>query len=98
MTAIQRSACLSLVGLAYGRAAKARAFARSMQRRAESNGWHVIELTPKQVRRLAKQVRRYRRQIKSPDLLFWAQRTLAEAQPLFPLEASCPTSPSGLSS
>ena len=79
MTSIQRRACRSLKDVAYGRHAGDRTFGRAMAEKASRPNWEWIELTAKQLARVARQVRRYRRQIRSPDLLFWAQRTLAEA-------------------
>jgi hypothetical protein len=78
MTPIQRRACRSLQHVAYGRARGHRVFGLVMARRAERRNWQRVELTPKQLRRVALLVRRYRRQITSPNLLFWAQRTLVE--------------------
>lgn len=83
MTPIQRRACRSLKNVAYGRAHRHRVFGLVMARKAERRNWQRIELTPKQLRRVAMLVRRYRRQIGSPNLLFWSQRMLAEAL-LFP--------------
>ncbi len=88
MSPVQRRACLALVGLSYGRCRFASSFARNMQRRAERADWAAVELTPRQLRRLAKQHQRYRRQIRSPHLLFWAQRTLADLSKL--QEEPCP--------
>jgi hypothetical protein len=39
----------------------------------------LIELSDRQVFRLALLIRTYRRQVGDPNLLFWAQRTLVEA-------------------
>jgi len=85
MTAIQRRACRSLEHVAYGRAANSRRFGLAVARRANRGDWRSIELTPKQLERVARMIRRFRRQIGSPDLLFWAQRTLAESR-LFQLQ------------
>jgi hypothetical protein len=51
-----------------------------MFRRGSSSGWQSIELTPRQLARLARHLRKYRRQVADPDLLFWCQRVLADAQ------------------
>lgn len=90
MTPIQRRACLALspISVAYGRAQFSRRFGHCMQRRAESPRWEWIELTPRQLHRLATNLRRYRRQIRNQDLLFWAQRTLAELSQIE--EIPCP--------
>lgn len=91
MTPIQRTACLTISGLAYGRATGDRNFARAMVRLAAGEGWESIELTTRQLQRLARHHRRYRRQVRSPNLLFWAQRVLAEAVSSVPTqEESCP--------
>jgi len=80
MTPIQRKACLSLRGLSYGRfGLGTHAFARAMVRRGEARAWPFIELSQRNLMRLARSVRRFRRQICDPHLLFLAQRTLAEA-------------------
>jgi hypothetical protein len=50
-----------------------------MIRRAECPAWPEIALTPRQLGRLARTVRKFRRQIGNPHLQFWAQRVLAEA-------------------
>jgi hypothetical protein len=49
-----------------------------MVRRAECPGWRSIELTDRQLARLARTVRKFRRQIDDPHLLYWSQRVLAE--------------------
>jgi hypothetical protein len=79
VTTIQRQACLSLNGLHYGRYEFYRNFGRSMVRLAEQPAWPLIELSDNQLYRLARAVRKFRRQINDPDLLFWAQRVLADA-------------------
>lgn len=78
MTPIQRKACLALRGLAFGRLGGYRSFARAMVGVAELQCWSLIELTDWQIQRLAQSVRKFRRQIRNPHLLFWAQRTLTE--------------------
>jgi hypothetical protein len=79
VTSMQRRACFSLNGLSFGRSGLGvRSFARAMVRRAECVAWKSIELTPRQLERLARAVRRFRRQIGDPNLLFWSQRVLAE--------------------
>lgn len=87
MTTIQRKACLALRGLAFGHHAGARSFGKAMIRRADDPAWFDIDLTPTQLTRLAKCVRKFRRQIRNPHLLFWAQRVLAERN-LFAMEAA----------
>jgi hypothetical protein len=79
MTPMQRNACESLRGLRFGRCGGYREFARLMVRSAEIGAWPAIQLTPKQIQRLARAIRRFRRQINDANLLFWAQRVLAEA-------------------
>jgi hypothetical protein len=80
VTPIQRSACLALKGVSFGLVSGGQhLFARSMVRRGECPGWALIELSPKQLTRLAQTVRKFRRQIRNPDLQFWAQRVLADA-------------------
>lgn len=78
MTPMQRHACHSLRGLAFGRQLGYHSFARSMVRLAGLPAWPAIDLSPRQVRRLAICVRKFRRQIADPHLLFWSQRALAE--------------------
>jgi hypothetical protein len=75
---MQRRACRALQHVAYGRSQALRNFGRGMAKRASRDDWQSIELTPRQLERIARTVRRYRRQITNPNLLFWAQRTLAE--------------------
>jgi len=84
---MQRRACRALQHVAYGRAQSLRNFGRAIAKRASRDEWQSIELTPRQLERVARTIRRYRRQITNPNLLFWAQRTLAAG--LFqPLEES----------
>lgn len=80
MTKIERKACLALKGVAYGRHRGDRRFGHAVAKFASRRDWPAVELTDRQIARVAYQVRRYRRQIDSPNLLFWAQRTLADAR------------------
>jgi hypothetical protein len=82
VTRIQRQACLAAGKIRFGRNPKTmggRAFAKAMSRRGSSGAWKAIELSSRQLWRLARLIRKYRRQIADPNLLFWAQRTLAES-------------------
>jgi hypothetical protein len=82
MTRIQRQACLAAGKILFGRnpvMMGGRPFARAMSRRGSSGAWKLIELSDRQVFRLALLIRTYRRQVGDPNLLFWAQRTLVEA-------------------
>lgn len=90
MTPIQRRACLALYPVSYGRLIGPRAFALAMHRRADGEGWRSIQLTDRQLERLANHVRKFRRQIGDPNLLFWAQRVLAEAK-FSKKEEGCPS-------
>jgi hypothetical protein len=87
MTPMLRKACLSLKCVAYGRHRGDRRFGNAVAGFASRPDWQAVQLTDRQIARVAYQVRRYRRQIGSPNLLFWAQRTLAEAR-FQPLEES----------
>jgi hypothetical protein len=79
VTPIQRRACLSLAQITFGHfAVGAKRFVRSMIERAESDRWQSIELTGKQLAAVARTIRRFRRQVNNPHILFWAQRTLVE--------------------
>jgi len=90
MTPIQRKACLSVNGLRFGlNGLRFQSFARSMVRRGEMPGWKLIELTPRQLCRLALMIRRFLRQIGDDNLLFWAQRVLADAKFSVPEEEPC---------
>jgi hypothetical protein len=87
MTPIQRRACLSLRDVRLSQFGPHR-FRKALIAQAESQTWASIELSAKQVRRLARIVRTFRRQIANPHLLFWAQRVLAEQR--FLQEDVCP--------
>lgn len=83
MTPMQRRACLALGQITFGHfPIGARRFAQSMIERAESERWKSIELSGKQLAAVARTVRKFRRQVKNPHVLFWAQRLLAEQSPL----------------
>ena len=82
MTPIQRRACLALSRIGYGRNPAmlgAMTFGNAMLCRGERGDWRSIEFTDRQLHRLAKHIRKFRRQIGEPNLLFWSQRVLAEA-------------------
>ena len=79
MTPIQRRACLSLRGIVLSKFAPWR-LRKALIARGESERWRSTELTARQLACLARLVRRYRRQIGDSNLLFWAQRVLAEQQ------------------
>jgi hypothetical protein len=85
MTAMQRQACLSLGQITFGHfPTGARRFVRSMIERAESDRWESITLTGRQLAAVARTVRRFRRQVNNPHVLFWAQRILVELAILQP--------------
>ena len=79
MTPIQRRACLSLRRIKLGHfPTRAHRFVQSMINLAEKDRWESIELSAKQRAGVARTVRRFRRQVNDPNVLFWAQRTLVE--------------------
>jgi hypothetical protein len=78
MTSMERKACLALRGVEFGRAVRYRVWARGLVRLGDLPAWPRIMLTERQRYRLARSVRKFRRQIANPNLLFWSQRVLAE--------------------
>lgn len=79
MTPIQRRACLSLDRITFGHfPVGARRFVRSMIDTAAKEHWQSIELRAKQLAAVARTLRRFRRQVNDPNILFWAQRILVE--------------------
>lgn len=88
MTPMQRRACLALRDITFGYLPGARPFVRSMIAQGESDDLESIKLTKRQLAGLARTLRRFRRQLRNPHLLFWSQRVLAEQQ-FQPLEDAC---------
>ncbi len=88
MTPIQRRACLALSGVTLSRFSP-RHFRYAVVELAQSDRWPAVELSAKQVALLARTVRKYRRQIGDANLLFWAQRVLAEGSIDSKLEEPC---------
>jgi hypothetical protein len=79
MTPIQRRACLLLRGIQTGKFGPRRLI-KALEARGLSDDWESIELSGRQLWRLARIHRKYRRQVGCADVLFWSQRLLAEQQ------------------
>jgi hypothetical protein len=90
MTPIQRRACLSLRRITFGHfPTGARRFVASMIDVAGQDRWQSIELSAKQLAAIARTLRRFRRQVNDPNILFWAQRILVELSTNPQLEEAC---------
>jgi hypothetical protein len=77
MTPMQRRACLALRTITLGKFGPRRLI-EWLVSRGESDRWESIKLTARQLARLARIHRKYRRQVGDVHVLFWSQRVLAD--------------------